>query len=313
MRASQTLLRRRLGPTKQTISSHIQIEVAYINTNHPDFVGGIHAITQFAEQGRSAVTSSSSSSSTSSSAVAAATAAANATAVGGGHAHKDPAHAVNLAMQQTAATAAANASKKAVHQGRDISDVTDSNGFMQSLMARFSLGGANSRANLVSAPAPPQDDHDDDVSVDGDFAPANQYRPTAREKAETRLIKMLITSYFNIVRKTVQDIVPKAIMCLLVNATKTELQTELVRALYKEDLLPVLLRERDDVAERREAAEITLATLKRAMAITNEIRDFSPAPGGAAMTAATTSASAAAAAAFAITSPLREKRGGGVS
>jgi dynamin 1-like protein len=276
-----TLLRSRLAPTKQTISSHIQIELAYINTNHPDFIGGARAVTQLAEQGRNA-----------------AAATTNNT-----QASKDPTQAMNMAMQQAAAAAAANVGKKAaVHQGRDISEV-DSNGFMQTLMARFQ--GANPRSTGMAPPPVmmPRDERDDDTSIEGDY---HQYKPSVREKVETSIIKTLISSYFNIVRKTVQDVVPKAIMCLLVNATKTELQSELVRALYKEDLFPLLLRERDDVAERRQTSEAMLATLKRAMAITNEIRDFSPAPGG--VTAANTSASAAAQAAFAIASPSRDRR-----
>ncbi len=38
------LLRERLGPTSEYVSSLIQIQAAYINTNHPDFVAGSAAI-----------------------------------------------------------------------------------------------------------------------------------------------------------------------------------------------------------------------------------------------------------------------------
>lgn len=43
---------------------------------------------------------------------------------------------------------------------------------------------------------------------------------TEREKIETDLIRSLIGSYFHIVRESIQDLVPKAIMHLLVNHCK---------------------------------------------------------------------------------------------
>ena len=38
------LTRKRLGPTEKMLSNLIQIELAYINTSHPDFIGGSNAI-----------------------------------------------------------------------------------------------------------------------------------------------------------------------------------------------------------------------------------------------------------------------------
>eukprot|EP00455_Lapot_gusevi_P052001 TRINITY_DN7868_c0_g1_i3.p1 TRINITY_DN7868_c0_g1~~TRINITY_DN7868_c0_g1_i3.p1 ORF type:complete len:157 (-),score=46.24 TRINITY_DN7868_c0_g1_i3:24-446(-) len=98
--------------------------------------------------------------------------------------------------------------------------------------------------------------------------------PSDRERIETAIIKSLISSYFDIVRKTIQDSVPKAIMYFLVNQTKNELQSELVSTLYKEDLFESLLKESDDIAQRRQTSTQMLEVLRRAMDITNEIRDF---------------------------------------
>ena len=67
----------------------------------------------------------------------------------------------------------------------------------------------------------------------------------------------LIKSYFYIVRKSIQDKVPKAVMHFLVNHVKDNLQSELVKHLYRQDHIEDLLSESPEVAQRRkEAAEM---------------------------------------------------------
>ena len=51
-------------------------------------------------------------------------------------------------------------------------------------------------------------------------AGADESPLTERERIETDLIRSLISSYFNIVRESIQDLVPKAIMHHLVNHCK---------------------------------------------------------------------------------------------
>ena len=53
-----------------------------------------------------------------------------------------------------------------------------------------------------------------------------------RSSMEISIIKNLITSYFNVVRKNLNDIVPKTIIAMLVNKTKNMTQKELVAGLY---------------------------------------------------------------------------------
>lgn len=110
--------------------------------------------------------------------------------------------------------------------------------------------------------------------------PANSSQPsdpesapalTEREALETELIRRLISSYFNIVRETIADQVPKAIMHLLVNHSKDVVQNRLVSSLYKEDLFQELLYEDDTIKAEREKCEKLLKTYKEAAKIVGEV------------------------------------------
>lgn len=50
-----------------------------------------------------------------------------------------------------------------------------------------------------------------------------------RSQMEIYIIKNLISSYFDIVRKNLNDMVPKTIIAMLVNKTKNSAQRELVQ------------------------------------------------------------------------------------
>ena len=96
-----------------------------------------------------------------------------------------------------------------------------------------------------------------------------------QEYVELCIIKALISSYFNIVRKNFMDLVPKTIMCFLVNHVKEHMQSELTQALFPttEGSLDDLLAETDDVAEQRRACSELQSMLQRALGIVNEVRD----------------------------------------
>lgn len=70
------------------------------------------------------------------------------------------------------------------------------------------------------------------------------------------ILERLIRSYFLIVRKNIQDSVPKAVMHFLVNYVKDELQNELVSSLYRkgDDEHEALLSESAHIAQRRREA-----------------------------------------------------------
>ncbi|KAH9814258.1 dynamin-related protein DNM1-like [Teratosphaeria destructans] len=94
---------------------------------------------------------------------------------------------------------------------------------------------------------------------------------TEREQLETELIRRLISNYFNIVRETIADQVPKAIMHLLVNHSKDSVQNRLVSELYKENMFEELLYEDDAVRQEREKCQKLLDTYKEASKIIGEV------------------------------------------
>ncbi|KAI0217480.1 vacuolar protein sorting-associated protein 1 [Massospora cicadina] len=92
-----------------------------------------------------------------------------------------------------------------------------------------------------------------------------------REQVETEIIKLLIQSYFNIVKRTITDLIPKAIMLNLIQRTKEELQRELLRELYNNKLLDDLLKESDFTQQRRKECKKMIEALQRADEIVSSV------------------------------------------
>ncbi|KAK1223622.1 Dynamin- GTPase protein [Marasmius sp. AFHP31] len=102
------------------------------------------------------------------------------------------------------------------------------------------------------------------------FDPA-LHHPTIREEMETTLIRNLISSYFSIVRQTIQDLVPKAIMHLLVNYTSSAVQNRLVVELYKPDKFGEMLDEDEGVRNERERVQLLLEAYKEAFRTLSDV------------------------------------------
>jgi len=89
------------------------------------------------------------------------------------------------------------------------------------------------------------------------------------------LIRVLLDSYFGIVKKNIRDTVPKTIMYFLIHQTAENLHSHLLQTLYSEDNLDKLLEESQEIMEKRETAKRNLDILERASRIISEIRDSS--------------------------------------
>jgi len=80
----------------------------------------------------------------------------------------------------------------------------------------------------------------------------------------TGCAELLIHSYFNIVKREMIDMVPKAIVLTLVNHSKEDLQRELLQELYKPEVLDELLKESEFVVNRRREVVSMVAALNKA-------------------------------------------------
>lgn len=92
-----------------------------------------------------------------------------------------------------------------------------------------------------------------------------------KERLECDLMFKLIDSYFTIVRETITDQVPKAIMHFLVNFTKSSAQNRLVSDLYKEAMFDELLFEDEAVAQERKKLIEALSTYRAAARVITEV------------------------------------------
>lgn len=94
---------------------------------------------------------------------------------------------------------------------------------------------------------------------------------TLREEMETSLIRSLISSYFSIVRQSIQDLIPKAIMHFLVNYTSQQVQNRLVASLYKPELFADLLNEDEALVAERTRVKALLDAYKEAFKTLSEV------------------------------------------
>lgn len=129
-----------------------------------------------------------------------------------------------------------------------IPDTGNNNGFFSGFFA------SKSKKKLAAMEAPP--------SVLKASATLSE-----RETMETEVIKLLITSYFNIVKRTMIDLVPKAVMLNLVKQSKEEIQTELLSKLYQADQVDELLKESDFTVARRKQCQQMVDSLQKAAEI----------------------------------------------
>ncbi|XP_046890721.1 dynamin-1-like protein isoform X1 [Hypomesus transpacificus] len=219
-----SLLRKRLPVTNEMVHNLVAIELAYINTKHPDFADACGLMNNnIEEQRRNRMRELPSS---------------------------VPRDKGAGGVQGDQGDGGTGNWRGMLKKGED--------GMSDRSQSQSSLQGSPLRGhavNLLDVPVP--------VSR----------KLSAREQRDCEVIERLIKSYFLIVRKNIQDSVPKAVMHFLVNHVKDSLQSELVGQLYKAGLLDDLLTESEDMAQRRSEAADMLKALQKASQVIAEIRE----------------------------------------
>lgn len=76
--------------------------------------------------------------------------------------------------------------------------------------------------------------------------------------------ELLIQSYYNIVKRTVADLIPKTTMHFLVIHSKDELQRELLAELYKKTVVDDVLKESEFTVQRRKECRKMIEALQKA-------------------------------------------------
>ncbi|AMD18901.1 HBL001Wp [Eremothecium sinecaudum] len=94
---------------------------------------------------------------------------------------------------------------------------------------------------------------------------------TERETLETEVIKLLIDSYFGIVKRTVADLVPKAVMLKLIVKSKNDIQKVLLEKLYGNQDIEELTKENDITIQRRKECQNMVQILKHASEIVSSV------------------------------------------
>ncbi|XP_047451429.1 dynamin-1-like protein isoform X1 [Mugil cephalus] len=250
-----SLLRKRLPVTNEMVHNLVAIELSYINTKHPDFADACGVMNNnLEEQRRNRMRDLPS-------------------AVPRDKSFKGPGGQTlsptdPLALEGEASKAAASGSQSASASEQNESGM----GNWRGMLRKEDAGAAGGDRGTSQTPVLASPHRGHAVNLLDVPVPVSR-KLSAREQRDCEVIERLIKSYFLIVRKNIQDSVPKAVMHFLVNHVKDSLQSELVGQLYKTALLNDLLTESEDMAQRRNEAADMLKALQKASQVIAEIRE----------------------------------------
>lgn len=200
MDATITQMQKNLIPTKKIIEDLINMEQAYINTNHPDFFGGSNELLRGPIPGSDSNSSDSYSSSSNS------------------NDYND------------------------IHSTSSSSTSSSEQSSQKSFFGRL-FGGSSDSSSSAKKTEPRNQLRSVQQSVDFHLQPAELRDLTPREQVQVKLLKTLITTYFKITVKNVQDYVIKAVYHFLINQSIDGLNQRLVSELYDSELFDELLEE----------------------------------------------------------------------
>ncbi|CAN1803028.1 Dynamin-related protein 3A [Linum perenne] len=232
-------LRDGLEPSETMIGHLIETEMDYINTSHPNFIGGTKSVEMAAQQ-----------------------------------------------LKNSRLSVAASR-PKGVRQITDAEKVGPSGNNSGSAWGISSIFGGSDSSSVSSSKENSTNKSHVEPVYGADYGdksgssiirlrePPTILRPTEglseQESIEITAIKLLLRSYYDIVRKNVSDLVPKTVMHFLVQHTKRELHNILIKKLYRENLFEEMLQEPDEIAMKRKQTRETLKVLQQAFRTLEEL------------------------------------------
>ncbi|ESQ53783.1 hypothetical protein EUTSA_v10024438mg [Eutrema salsugineum] len=259
-------LREGLEPSEAMIGDIIDMEMDYINTSHPNFIGGTKAVEIAMQEVKS-------------SRIPHPVARPKETV--------EPDRTSSSASQVKSRSFLGRQSNGIVaEQGVASTDAEKAAPAANSSDSRWGMGipsifrGGDSRAatkeNYLNKPfSETVEDMSQNLSMIYLKEPPAVLRPSEthseQETVEIKITKLLLKSYYDIVRKNIEDSVPKAIMHFLVNHTKRELHNVFIKKLYRENLFEEMLQEPDEIAVKRKRTQETLHILQQAYRTLDEL------------------------------------------
>ncbi|RKP01697.1 hypothetical protein CXG81DRAFT_25666 [Caulochytrium protostelioides] len=214
-------------PTQRLVTDLINAEATYVNTGHPDFLTGHKAMAIVSDR-------------------VAASKQPNAlqSALAGGPPPGDPKNRLGAGPGNPAGVPGVNSPVLPVRDpNADLINGAGGEGFFGSFFNKKKKPGIMESPPVV-------------LKASGNLS--------EREYMETEVIKLLLLSYFNIVKRTAADLVPKAIMYNLVQHSKEELQRELLAELYKAEVFDDSLKESEFTQNRRKDCKKMIEALQKA-------------------------------------------------
>ncbi|WJX26425.1 Dynamin-related protein 3A [Trifolium repens] len=252
-------LRECLEPLKKMITDIVNIEMDYINTSHPNFIGGSMAIEiagQLTKSSTAALSDSRPKDVLESNK--------------GSTSERSVKSRVILARQANGVVA--DPAVRAVLDAEKTAASGNTGGSSWGISSIFGGGDKSAKKNVASKqfaePFHSVDSVEQSFSMIHLTEPPPILRPSdcnsETEAVNITVTKLLLTSYYEIVRKNVEDLVPKAIMHFLVNKTKRDLHTVLIQNLYRDDLYEEMLQEPGEIALKRKRCSELLQAYQQA-------------------------------------------------
>ncbi|XP_076894518.1 dynamin-related protein 3B-like [Bidens hawaiensis] len=256
-------LREGLQPSQTMITHLVDMEMDYINTSHPSFVGGSKAVEIAIQQVKSSKTGT------------------IPRQKDGVEIEKVPQS--DKGIKSRAILARSNGivtEQQNPPATQAVSEVEKPTAGSTSWGISSIFGGSDGRNSVKENPAnklfsEPIQAMEHAFSLIHLREPPTILRPSDahsdQEAIEIHVTKLLLRSYYDIVRKNIEDSVPKAIMHFLVNHTKRELHNVFIRKLYRDDMFEQMLQEPAEIAAKRKHIRERLRVLQQAYVVLDEL------------------------------------------